>query len=139
MSDLSLSPTTDAASRPVHEFVSLLGDIDDVAVVVVAGNLFYPGPGVDLAEHIDRTFEALPSLRNELQRFCATDSHRLFVLPGSDDIALRDHDGAQSRLQALGICVASDLVLQVATASGVQDLAVAAGSYDLNVDPVNRK
>jgi lysylphosphatidylglycerol synthetase-like protein (DUF2156 family) len=138
MSDLSLSPTTDVASRPLREFMSLLDDIDDVAVVVVAGNLFYPEPGVDLAEHIDRTFEALPSLRHELQRFCATDSHRLFVLPGCDDLALRDHDGAQSRLLALGIDVASDLVLQVATASGVQDLAVAAGSYDLDVKPVNR-
>ena len=106
--------------------------------MVVAGNLFHPEPGVDLAEHIDRTFAALPSLRLELERFCAIESHRLFVLPGSDDVALRDDDDAQSRLRALGISVASDLVLQVATAGGVQDLAVAAGTYDLDVDPVNR-
>jgi hypothetical protein len=138
MSDLSLSPTTDVTSRPVRELINLFGDIDDAAVAVIAGNLFHPEPGVDLATHIDMTFEALPSLRTALQRFCATDGHQLFVLPGSDDIALRDHERAQSSLHALGICIASDLVLQVATASGVQDLAVAAGSYELNVEPVNR-
>ncbi len=33
--------------------------------------------------------------------------------------------------------VASDLVLQVATAEGVRDLAVAAGSYSLDVTPVS--
>jgi lysylphosphatidylglycerol synthetase-like protein (DUF2156 family) len=106
--------------------------------VVIAGNLLHPEPGVDLARHIDMTFEALPSLRVALERFCATDGHQLFVLPGSDDFMLRDHEDAQSSLHALGICIASDLILQVATASGVQDLAVAAGSYDLDIDPVNR-
>jgi lysylphosphatidylglycerol synthetase-like protein (DUF2156 family) len=139
MNDLSLSPTTDVASRPVQELMNLLGDIDDVAVVVIAGNLFHPDPSADLAQHIDATFEALPSVRDAFQRFCAIESRRLFVLPGSDDIDLRDDEGAQSRLQALGICMASDLVLQVATAGGVQDLAVAAGTYDLDVHPVNRK
>jgi hypothetical protein len=138
VSDLSLSPTTDVASRPVQELMNLLGDIDDAAVVVVAGNLFHPHPEVSLARHIEMTFAALPSVRDALQRFCAIESRRLFVLPGSDDLDLRDHEDAQSALRALGICIASDLVLQVATASGVQDLAVAAGTYDLNVDPVNR-
>src|SRR5580692_3786945 len=60
MSDLSLSPTTDVASRPVRELMNLLRDVDDAAVVVVAGNLFHPEPDVDLAEHIDVTLEALP-------------------------------------------------------------------------------
>jgi lysylphosphatidylglycerol synthetase-like protein (DUF2156 family) len=139
MSDLSLSPTTDVTSRPVQELLNLLGDADDVAVVVIAGNLFYPGPGADLAAHVDATFEALPSVRKALQRFSAIESRRLFVLPGCDDVDLRDDEAAQSRLRALGICIASDLVLQVATAAGVQDLAVAAGNYNLDVNPVNRK
>ena len=48
VSDLSLSPTTDENSRPVRELIGLLGDIDDAAVVVVAGNLFHPEPTSDL-------------------------------------------------------------------------------------------
>jgi lysylphosphatidylglycerol synthetase-like protein (DUF2156 family) len=139
MSDLSLSPTTDVTSRSVREIMNLLGDIDDAAVVVVAGNLFHPDHTSDLATHIEATFEALPVVREALRNFCATESHRFFVLPGCDDIDLRDHDRAQTLLQELGICVASDLVLQIATASGVRDVAVAAGTYDLDVDPVNRK
>src|ERR1700677_4031006 len=139
MSDLSLSPTTDLTSRSAREFMNLLGDIDDAAVVVVAGNLFPPDATADLAKHIEATFEALPAMRDALRSFCATDSHRLFLLPGSDDIDLRIHDRAQDLLNELGICVANDLVLQIATASGVRDVAVAAGTYDLNLDPVNRK
>jgi lysylphosphatidylglycerol synthetase-like protein (DUF2156 family) len=139
MSDLSLSPTTDLTSRSAREFMNLLGDIDDAAVVVVAGNLFHPDATADLAKHIEATFEALPAMREALRGFCATDSHRLFLLPGSDDIDLRTHDRAQDLLNELGICVANDLVLQIATASGVRDVAVAAGTYDLNLDPVNRK
>ena len=38
MSDLSLSPTTDATSRPVRELINLLRDIDDAAIV---GDLDY--------------------------------------------------------------------------------------------------
>lgn len=139
VSDLSLSPTTDVTSRPVQELMNLLGDIDDAAVVVVAGNLFHPAPTDDLAKHIEATLQALPVVRTALVAFCAQPGHRLFVLPGSDDAELREHDRAQELLNALGICVASDLVLQIATARGVRDLAVAAGSYALDVAPVNRK
>jgi hypothetical protein len=52
VSDLSLSPTTDVTSRPVKELLSLLGEIDDAAVVVVAGNLFHPDSTSDLAKFI---------------------------------------------------------------------------------------
>ncbi|MGA7835820.1 MAG: phosphatidylglycerol lysyltransferase domain-containing protein [Acidimicrobiales bacterium] len=139
VSDLSLSPTTDVTSRPVKELLNLLGDIDDAAVVVVAGNLFYPDSTADLAKHIEATLAALPSVRDGLRQFCAVENHRLFVLPGCDDFELRDHDRAQELLRRLGICVASDLVLQIATAGGVRDLAVAAGTYDLDVEPVKSR
>ncbi len=139
LSDLSLSPTTNVQSRPVQELLNLLGDIDDAVVVVIAGNLFHPGPTADLAKFIGATFTALPEVREAFEHFCATDRHQLVVLPGSDDGELRDHDRAQSLLGDLGVRVAGDLVLQVATANGVRDIAVAAGAYDLDVGPVSAK
>ncbi|MGC1238981.1 MAG: phosphatidylglycerol lysyltransferase domain-containing protein [Acidimicrobiales bacterium] len=139
ISDLSLSPTTDVESRPVHEFISLLGDIDDAAIVIVAGNLFHPGPTADLAKFIEATLSALPVVRDAFRDFCTTDKHQMLVLPGSDDHELRDHERAQALLCELGVGVASDLVLQVATAKGVRDLAVAAGTYDLDVNPVGSR
>jgi len=48
VSDLSLSPSTTPRSRPLVELTTLLGDIDDPAVVVVAGNLFFPRTDQDL-------------------------------------------------------------------------------------------
>ena len=131
VSDLSLSPATDRHSRPVTEVVNLLGDLDDPAMVVVAGNFFHPDSTADLAKFIDATFAALPELREAIVAFSAQEHHRFVVLPGSDDIELRDHPLAQRHLEALGVTLASDLVLQVATAQGVRDLAVAAGSYRL--------
>ena len=137
VSDLSLSPTTDVTSRPVKELLSLLGEIDDAAVVVVAGNLFHPDSTSDLAKFIEATLIALPTVRSEFEAFCAKPGHRLFVLPGGDDEEIRDSERAQALLEGLGVIVASDLILQIATASGVRDLAVAAGTYDLDVTPVD--
>jgi lysylphosphatidylglycerol synthetase-like protein (DUF2156 family) len=128
VSDLSLSPTTNPRSRPVAELVQLLGDIDDAALVVVAGNLFHPTPTSDLAKVIGATFAALPELRDAIRSFTAVDGHRFIVLPGTDDYELADNDAAQNALIALGACLASDLIVQVATASGVRDLAIAAGT-----------
>ena len=139
LSDLSLSPTTQLTSRPVQEFLDLLGDIDDAAIVVVAGNLFHPDPTSDLAKFIEATFDALPEVREAFLEFCATARHQLIVLAGSDDAELKDNERARAILNGLGICVASDLVLQVATATGVRDLAVAAGTYDLDVTPVDQR
>jgi hypothetical protein len=128
VSDLSISPSTDETSRPVAEFINLLGDIDDAALVVVAGNLFHPRPSADLAKFIGATFAALPGLRDAISSFSAREGHRFVVLPGSDDLGLRVNTRAQAHLESLGVRVASDLVLQVATADGVRDLAVAAGT-----------
>ncbi len=133
VSDLSLSPTSDVTSRPIAEFIHLMGDIDDAAVMAVAGNFFHPGPTSDLAKFIDATLAALPKLRDAITAFTQNEGHRFIVLPGSDDAELRTSSDAQSRLEALGICLASDLILQVATATGVRDLAVASGAYELDV------
>src|SRR5665213_2707511 len=138
VSDLSLSPTTDVSSRPVNDFLNLLGDIDDAAVVIIAGNLFHPNSTSDLAKFIEATLAALPEVRREFEAFCANPSHRLFVLPGGDDHELHENERAQALLNDLGAVVASDLMLHIATANGVRDLAVAAGTYDLDVTPVDR-
>jgi lysylphosphatidylglycerol synthetase-like protein (DUF2156 family) len=132
VSDLSLSPTTDVKSRPVQELIGLLGDIDDAAVVVVAGNLFHPEPTSDLVKFIDATFAALPTLRDQIIAFTANDRHRLIVLAGSDDHELSQNHAARARLEQLGATFASDLILNVATASGVRDVAVAAGKCPID-------
>ena len=62
VSDLALSPSSDVTSRPVREFLGLLDDIDDAAIVVVAGNLFQPFPTSDLAKFVEATLDALPTL-----------------------------------------------------------------------------
>ena len=128
VSDLSLSPTSRQASRPVCEFIELLDDIDDAAVVIVAGNMFYPDSTSDLGKLVAATFAALPSLERAIVDFTVNPKHRLVVLAGSDDYELREHTQAQARLESIGATLASDVMLQVATASGVRDLAVAAGS-----------
>ncbi len=139
VSDLSLSPTTDPNSRPVQELVGLLGDIDDAAVVVVAGNLFHPEPTSDLVKFIDATLAALPTLRDEIVAFTTSERHRFIVLPGVDDVELQHNQPARERLETLGVTMSSDLILQVATATGVRDLAVAAGhcTIDTNRADVN--
>jgi lysylphosphatidylglycerol synthetase-like protein (DUF2156 family) len=137
VSDLGLSPTTDASSRPVRELLGLLSDVDDAALVVVAGNLFHPESTADLAKFIDATWTALPEIRDRLVSFCAGPRHQFVVLPGSDDHELGVDVRAQVTLESLGVSIATDLVLQVATARGVRDLSVAAGSYDHNVAPVD--
>ena len=139
VSDLSLSPSSDVTSRSIKEFLDLLGDIDDAALVVVAGNLFHPEATSDLAKFIEATFQALPTVRDDIASFCAKEGHRLIVLPGSDDEELRCNAFAQSHLEELGVSLASDLVLQIATLNGVRDLAVAAGRYELDVTPVNER
>jgi len=133
VSDLSLSPRTDVDSRPVREFIDLLGDIDDAGVVVVAGNFFYPDATADLGKFIDATFKALPELRNAISGYTALKGHQFFVLPGADDIELRESDRAQLELETLGIHLASDLMLNIATADGVRDLAVAPGTRQIDL------
>jgi len=132
VSDLALSPSTDEESRPVHELISLLGDIDDAAVVVVAGNFFHPEPTSDLVKFIDATLAALPTLREQIVAFTGNVRHRFVVLPGTDDQELKKNAVARERLQGLGITFANDLILHIATANGVRDLAIAAGDCPID-------
>ena len=141
LSDLSLSPSTNEQSHPVQELIELLGDVDDPAVVVVAGNFFHPDVTSDLGKFVSATLEALPQLCRRIQSFTAQEHHLFFVLPGSDDGELRDHERAQVILEALGITLADNLILQVATVDGVRDLAVASGTCtvdDSRADPSDR-
>ncbi len=137
ISDLSLSPSSDPNARSLRDFHNLLGDIDGPAVVIVAGNLFDPDPTTDLGRFVAATLAALAPLRDEMANFCAHAGHQLVVVPGSDDGALRDHARARAQLEELGLVFASDVVLQVASAEGTRDLAVAAGGYPLDVAPVD--
>ncbi len=132
MSDLSLSPTSDQHSRPVEALIRLLDDIDHAAVVIVAGNLFHPEPTSDLAKFVEATLAALPALREAIVTFTAEPTHQFLVLPGSDDDELRTNGEARLRLEAVGLTIASDLILQVATVDGVRDLAVAAGTCEFD-------
>ena len=137
VSDLSLSPSTNPRSRPLVELTTLLGDIDDPAIVVVAGNLFFPDADQDLASGVGATLAHLPNFVAAVRAFVAHESHQIYVLPGSDDAGLASDDAAQAVLQRLGMVVASDLMLQVASAEGVHDLAIAAGSHRVDVENVD--
>jgi lysylphosphatidylglycerol synthetase-like protein (DUF2156 family) len=128
VSDLALSPTTKESSRPVRELIDLLGNIDDPAVVVVAGNLLHPDPTSDLAKFIDVTLMTLPTLSRAVEDFTASEHHQLIVLPGSDDHELQHSLAAQSRIEALGITLARDVLVKVTTLDGTHDLVVAAGT-----------
>ena len=137
VSDLSLSPTTNPAARPVRELIALLEDIDDSAVVVVAGNLLHPEPDVDIADFLAATLRALPALATALRSFSEKPGHRFIVLPGADDAALTEA-GAASPLEALGVELAHDVMAQVATANDVRDVGIVAGHDVVDVSPANR-
>ena len=137
VSDLSLSPRTRTRSRPVVELTALLGDLDDPAVVVVAGNLFFPDADENFSRSVERTLEHLRDFFTAVEDFVARDARQFYVLPGSDDAALATDDEARAHLEALGVVVASDLMLQVASADGVRDLAIAAGAHRVDVAPVD--
>ena len=141
VSDLSLSALTSTMSRPLVELTTLLGDIDDPAVVVVAGNLFFPRPGHAFADEVATTLAHLSDFVDAVRDFVAHETHQFFVVPGSDDALLASDDRAQALLRDVGAVIASDLVLQVASSRGVRDLAIAAGSHRIdldNVDPADR-
>ena len=137
VSDLSLSPTTNPAARPVRELIALLEDIDDSAVVVVAGNLLHPESDVDIADFLAATLRALPALATALRSFSEKPGHRFIVLPGADDAALAEA-GAASPLEALGVELAHDVMAQVATANDVRDVGIVAGHDVVDVSPANR-
>ena len=135
VSDLALSPASDPHGRGVSELAELLDDVDDPAVVIVAGNLFAPVPGA--SPDVGATLVALPRLDEAVRAFARRPEHRVVVLPGRDDAALADDVAGREALAARGVTVASDVMLQVATASGVRDLAVAAGRCGVDPTPAD--
>ena len=137
VSDLSLSPTTNPAARSVRELIALLEDLDDSAVVVVAGNLLHPDASQDMAAFLAATLRALPSLSAALSAFTDKPGHRFIVLPGADDAALAE-PGAATGLEALGVELAHDVMAQVATANDVRDVGIAAGQNVVDVAPADR-
>ena len=141
VSDLALSPTTRDSSRPVRELVELLGNIDDPAVIVVAGNLFQPDETSDIAKFIDATLKSLPSLCEAIVAFTTNESHQFIVLPGDDDHDLQHALEAQARVENLGVTLSRDLLLKVTTADGVHDLVVTGATCDVDrsrADPGDR-
>ena len=137
VSDLSLSPATNPAARSVRELIALLEDLDDSAVVVVAGNLLHPDASQDMAAFLAATLRALPSLSAALSAFTDKPGHRFIVLPGADDAALAE-PGAATGLEALGVELAHDVMAQVATANDVRDVGIAAGQNVVDVAPADR-
>ncbi len=125
VSDLSLSPTVNPARRPVRELTALLGDLDEPALVVVAGNLF-AATDDDPETVVRATLRALPTLVGALRSYLALPEHRLIVLPGHDDPWLAE-DAPAAPLLELGVEIAPELMLQVATHDSVRDVAVVAG------------
>jgi lysylphosphatidylglycerol synthetase-like protein (DUF2156 family) len=132
VSDLSLSPTSSETSRPIRELIELLGDVDDPATVVVAGNFLHPEATSDLVKFIDATLAALPGLCRAITGFTGHEGHQFFVLPGDDDHELRRNALAEATLATLGIDLATELTLQLATADGVKDLLIAAGTCSVD-------
>jgi lysylphosphatidylglycerol synthetase-like protein (DUF2156 family) len=141
VSDLALSPTTKDSSRPVRELVDLLRNIDDPAVVVVAGNLFDPDETSDITKFIDATLKSLPALCEAITAFTTNENHQFIVLPGDDDHDLQHALEAQARVETLGVTFARDLLLKVTTADGVHDLVVTGATCDVDrsrADPGDR-
>ena len=141
VSDLALSPTTKDSSRPVRELVDLLRNIDDPAVVVVAGNLFDPDETSDITKFIDATLKSLPALCEAITAFTTNENHQFIVLPGDDDHDLQHALEAQARVETLGVTFARDLLLEVTTADGVHDLVVTGATCDVDrsrADPGDR-
>jgi lysylphosphatidylglycerol synthetase-like protein (DUF2156 family) len=126
VSDLDLAQSPEREPSVLEDLVRFLNDVDDAAVLVIAGNLFDPNPD-DGADFVEATLAAHPALADALGRFAAGAFRRLVVLGGSRDRALLERDDVREVLGAHGAEVARDVVVQVATAHGTRDLAVAVG------------
>ena len=87
VSDLALSPTSDEDEPSAStSLVDLLGDIDDAAVVVVAGNLFRPDRNVGPREiHRRHAGTRCPRCATRSWPSPSNERHRFIVLPGSVD------------------------------------------------------
>ena len=127
LSDLGLSPDSQGTSSNVRDFCQVLDEIDDASFVVVAGNLFGPDSTSNVGKFVEATFQQLPELVGAIRRFTSNEGRRMIILPGSLDRELVSDEIAHSILESLGVELASDIIFQVASTTGVRDLAVVAG------------
>ncbi len=133
--DFDLTPESTGHERGLRELVTLLNNSDDPTTIIVAGNFFHPPPDEgDLGAFIHTCFRSLPSFRSALARFTRDPQRHFIVLPGTHDRSLTTSASGQEALGRLGVACAADVMLQVATASGVRDISVVAGSGAVDVE-----
>jgi lysylphosphatidylglycerol synthetase-like protein (DUF2156 family) len=136
VSDLELSPRSDPDALSPREFASMLDEIDDASVVVVAGNLFDGVDGNDAGGFVAESIAQHPALRRAVERFTSEPYRRLVALPGARDGALYLDEEVVLTLTALGVELAHEVVAEVATAQGVKELVVTTGSTSRDVEGV---
>jgi hypothetical protein len=139
INDLLLSPQTDPSSRPVHELVNLLNDTDDAAIVVLAGNIFDVSPTTDLRKFINATFAQLSELDAAVAHFVSGGQRAIVLLPGAVDTEISTDDLAHAVLNERHIQIASDLILQVASAHDVRDVAFIPPTVPTLADSMTQK
>jgi lysylphosphatidylglycerol synthetase-like protein (DUF2156 family) len=122
--DLSLDGAHDTSA--LDHLTAFLADIDDPAIVVVAGNLFAPGAeGIEAC--VQGVLRATSGLGDLLRAFCARPGHAIYVLPGAHDHELAHSTRAQTLLSDLGITVATRLRLEVHSLESTDVIVVTPG------------
>ena len=109
-SDLDLDTHSQATSTSIHKLVTFLGEIDDPATIIFAGNLFDFG-GRPAANEVRATLANLPSFASALRKFTSQPRHHVILLPGAHDAELRDDREAQEILEDMGIEIIDQLEL----------------------------
>lgn len=125
-SDFDLTPTTDPAAAALTNFVTFLRELDDAALVVVAGNFFDFGEA-DPVTAVSDTLHAHPALVSAIRSFCSQPHHELVILPGTHDHALVEPVVADP-LVAFGITFASAVQLTIHAAEGERHVSIVVGS-----------
>jgi lysylphosphatidylglycerol synthetase-like protein (DUF2156 family) len=128
VSDLELSPRSDPDALSPREFASMLDEIDDASIVVVAGNLFDSPEGADAGGFVAESIARHPALRRAIERFTHEPYRRIVTLPGDRDQRLYLDEEVVLTLTSLGLELAHEVVVAVETAQGDSELVVTAGS-----------
>jgi lysylphosphatidylglycerol synthetase-like protein (DUF2156 family) len=144
LSDLDLNPSSDPEARSVREFVELLNEIDDAAIVIVAGNFFLPPASNSHPLHgmapdtfVTATLEHLGAVREALQRFGLEPYRRCIWLPGTADCVLARDANACRVLELAHVEIAHDVMLQVATTNGARDISIVTGAVTSDTTAVD--
>jgi lysylphosphatidylglycerol synthetase-like protein (DUF2156 family) len=144
VSELNLHPASDPSARTLREFVELLNEIDDAALVIVAGNFFQRrgthaalASGLSASEFVEHTLEHLVDLRQALLRFGLEPYRRFIWIPGENDLALANDEALCQLMSSWHVEIAHDVMVQVATAHGTRDLSVVAGNVSRDVTVID--